>query len=798
MPGVDLVIHGHFYQPPRENPWTEVVPVEPSAAPYHDWNERVTAECYRPNGWARIVDGTGRVLDVVSNYEHLSFDVGPTLLSWLEANQPEVYQRILDADRGARRAMAQAYGHAILPLCNEADLRTQVRWGIADFVARFGRRPEGMWLPETAASEEVLACLAEEGIALTILAPSQVEAIRPLAGDEHDWRDVGGALDTSRPYRWEHPRRPGLGLVLVVYDATLSHDLAFALVPSEAIVARAEAQTRAGSDVLVCAATDGETFGHHRPFAERGIAHALAVEAERRGVGTPRLADLIEQNPPAHQARVRTSSWSCAHGVDRWQADCGCHTGGEPSWDQAWRAPLRQALDLLRDWAAKVFDGRGAKVLRQPWAARDAYVEVLLEQVTVEDFVAAHVLGDPVEALTLLEAQRHALLMYTSCGWFFNDLAGIETLQILRYAARCIDLHRELGEEPPVEELLALLATARSNRPEEGDGRAIWDRHVATSRVDAGRVVAHLSLVELLGAPTAGLRVQGEGPVAVGGYLVERGPHVLVDRGGLAVCAGEVSLTHRRTRRCSRHAHAAVHLGGLEVFGATRPLADGEGTEADLGALLGLVESGERVTTVLREIVSRFGPREFGLESALPDAADQIVAGAAAALVERFAVTIEGLHQDHAPTFAALARAGYPLPPELRAPVELAMTRRFEQLLVVAASEGDPAAFVPAVSLARAAREEGVTVGSPRTEVLLARAVERAVAEAALRADHRAVDVAVELVDLARRLGAGGRLDRAQELVFEVLVGAEDPPRHQLARLGAALDLAVEWLGAPD
>jgi hypothetical protein len=803
MTGVHLVVHGHFYQPPRENPWTEVVPVEPSAAPHHDWNERITEECYRPNGWARVVDDAGRVVDVVSTYEHLSFNVGPTLLSWLEAEQPDVYERILEADRAARRAIAQAYGHAILPLCNERDLRTQLRWGIADFVHRFGRRPEGMWLPETAVNEVVLACLAEEGIRFTILAPGQVEAVRPLAGTEDDWRDVDGHLDTSRPFRWEHPQHPGLHIELVVYDGSLSHDLAFAGVPSQALVARALAHARPGDDVLVCAATDGETFGHHHHFAERGVAYALTVEAARRGVATPRLADLIEEHPPTHQARVRTSAWSCVHGVARWMADCGCHTGGEPGWTQAWRSPLRHALDVLRDHVTDVTERAGTRMLKDPWAARDAYVEVLLGATPLDAFVAEHVTGDPVEALTLLEAQRHALLMYTSCGWFFNDLAGIETLQILRYAARCLDLLAELGEPGPEQRVLDILATARSNHPDEGDGLAIWERHVAPSRVDAGRVVAHLALVELLGdvSPGAGdgrARMRaGEDAAELGGHVVERGPHLVLDRGGLSVCAGEVTLTHRRTRRRSRHAYAAVHLGGLEVFGATRPLDVFVDVGADLDAVRRAVEHGERVTTLLREVVSRFGPREFGLESALPDAAGQIVARAAEDLVDRFAATFEQLHADHGSTFRALARAGYPLPRELRAPVEVALTRRFESLLAEAVVEGTPAAFVPAVSLARSARAEGISVGSPRTTALVARAVERAVTEAVAAATFEAIDVAVEVVDLAHQLDLSAPLQRSQELVFDALVAAGDRTDHPLSPLGAALDLAVGRLGEP-
>ena len=488
-----LVIHGHFYQPPREDPWTDKVPEQPSAAPFHDWNERITAECYRANGWVAIPGDDGADA-IVNTFEHLSFNVGPTLLSWLGAHHPDVYERILEADRSTGRAIAQGYGHAILPLCNERDLRTQVRWGIADFRHRFGRAPAGMWLPETAVNDDVLTVLAEEGIWFTILAPGQIEAVRPLDGTT-GWVTHGPAadeglgpvsaapakadpLDTSRALRWCHPERADLVVDLVVYDGALAHALAFAHPTSDDIVAAALTGVgpRGG---LLAAATDGETFGHHHPGAQVEVAHALSVGAAARGVETPRLVDLLDARPPTHEARVRLSAWSCAHGVDRWIADCGCSTGGEEGWTQAWRAPLRAAFDLLRDWGTEVMERRGGSLLRDPWAARDAYLDLLLGAVSWPDFAHAHVVGDHHLAGVLLDAQRNALLMYTSCGWFFNDLAGIETVQVLRYAARAMDLYRELGERPPEEAFVEVLAKAVSNDPEVGTGRELWADQVA-------------------------------------------------------------------------------------------------------------------------------------------------------------------------------------------------------------------------------------------------------------------------------------------------------------------------------
>jgi alpha-amylase/alpha-mannosidase (GH57 family) len=479
---VSLVIHGHFYQPPREDPWTGEVPEQPSAGPFHDWNERITAESYGPVTEIGLLD-------------HLSWNFGPTLLSWLEEHRPEVYGRVVEADQRASRGIAQGYGHAILPLCDDHDLRTQVRWGIADFRHRFGRQPEGFWMPETAVSERVLAVMAEEDVRFTIVAPTQLRAVRPLEG-EAGWLDVAGtqgepvqAFGLDRAYRWSHPARPDLSLDLVVYDGELSQRLAFGTPSSEEVVGWA--RDHAGDDGgLVTAATDGETFGHHKPGAERTVAQALMVDAPANGVVVPRLVDVLEQRPATHQAVVRTSAWSCAHGVGRWMIDCGCHTGGEPGWTQEWRAPLRNALDHLRDWAGTVMDRRGVELLDDPWLARDAYGDVVVGARSYEDFAAQFVVaeGGADDARTLLEAQRFGLLMYTSCGWFFNDLAGIETIQILRYAARSMDLYRELGEEPPVDAFLADLGRARSNDPAAGDGRRIWAELVDASRpAPAGR-----------------------------------------------------------------------------------------------------------------------------------------------------------------------------------------------------------------------------------------------------------------------------------------------------------------------
>ena len=547
-----LAVHGHFYQPPRENPWTEEIGLQPGAAPFADWNERITAESYRPNGEAEVLHD-GAVVAVVNNYEHLSFDVGPTLTSWLAAHAPDVLRRMVEGDRAGGGAVAQAYNHAILPLADEADVRTQVRWGLADFRHRFGREAQGMWLPEAAVSDAVLEILAEEGVGFTILAPRQALRVRPLlpggAADEGgEWQDVSdGSVDGRRAYRWVHPQGGGLGVDLVFYDGVLSADLAFGLGsrPASAIVDRALAHGSSGG--LVCAATDGETFGHHHRHGERALAWALPVAAPAAGLRVTNVATHLALAPPTWQVEVSVSAWSCAHGVGRWSSDCSCVTGGPGGTHGRWRAPLRAALDLVRHAGRAVYARRAPHVLVDPAAALDAYVGVLIGATPLGDFVAAHVVGGGadratvVDALTLLEQQRQAQLMYTSCAWFFWDVSGLETIQVLRYAARAMDLLAELGEHPPSDAVLDLLASAESNVVEEGSGREVWERHVVPARVTAADVARDVASALAAGGEVVGTTVAAHLVVAAWGALED------------GRWTGTIVLEHARTRRRSEH-----------------------------------------------------------------------------------------------------------------------------------------------------------------------------------------------------------------------------------------------------
>ncbi len=492
-----VCIHGHFYQPPRENPWTGKIEPQPSAGPFHDWNQRITAESYTPNSKASVLNSEGDLIRRVSNYSRMSFNFGPTLLRWMQQCAPETYSSVLAADVESRNAysghgsaIAQAYHHSILPLANRRDKVTEVAWGIQDFEWRFGRKPAGMWLAETAADVETLEVLSAQGIHYTILSPFQAEKSRPDGAQE--WGDAsGGRIDPRKPYRMRLPS--GSDISLFFYDGGIAKGVAFERLLENGDRFANRLRDGFGDDSgpqLVHIATDGETYGHHHKFGEMALAYTLQTLADDPNSRLTVYGEFLEQSPPNHEVQiVDGSSWSCPHGVERWRSNCGCHTGGNPHWTQAWRTPLRESLDWLRDALAARFERDAGEFFSDPWDARDHAVILLLDESeeTREQFFSrfsSHPLSkeEKMAAFQLLELQRHALMMYTSCGWFFNDLVGIETIQILRYAARAIELGEELFQTEFEAEFLNRLSRAKSNLPEEGDGAEIYRREVLSIR----------------------------------------------------------------------------------------------------------------------------------------------------------------------------------------------------------------------------------------------------------------------------------------------------------------------------
>ena len=532
-----VCIHGHYYQPPREHPWLGVVEPEPSAAPDANWNVRILRECYAPNASARLLDGRGRLRGVASNYAWTSFNVGPTLDAWLAGHAPGLVDRLVAADRESRErtghgnAWAQAYNHPILPLCTPRDVRTQVRWGVRTFERRYGRKPDGMWLPEMAVDVATLEALAAEGITLTMLSPHQARRVRSL-GAGTPWTDVtADTLDVRRLYRCMLPS--GGWIDVVFRDDEISRGLAFGELLRDGGLLADRLRSRLAEpdgDVMVTAATDGETFGHHHRFGEMAVAYAIDRLRERDGVTVTNPAAFRAAAPPRQEVDiVERSSWSCAHGIERWRDDCGCRVGGPPEWTQAWRRGLRVAIDWLRDELARVYETEGGRWLRDPWGARDRYIDAIVAPEQAAALVAPELRpgatdGDRVQARRALEMARHALIMQTSCGWFFDDVAGVEATLVMRQAGRAIDLARALGAWLE-DGFLQRLAAARSNVPQEGTAADVYRRTVLGRPVSFERVAATGVLLDRLGeeASLPGYEIElsaGEEEVVVG--VVER------------------------------------------------------------------------------------------------------------------------------------------------------------------------------------------------------------------------------------------------------------------------------------
>lgn len=521
-----VCIHAHFYQPPRENPWTQEIEIQESAAPYKNWNKRITDECYAPNARARILDKDLRIRKIVNNYSMISFNFGPTLLGWLEARSPEVYQSILEADQesqnlysGHGSAMAQPYNHMIMPLANSRDKLTQIIWGIEDFKYRFNRNPEGMWLPEAAVDMETLDLLAQEGIRFTILAPHQAKQVRANEGSKGTAVNEN-TLDTSRPYKLKLPS--GRTLAIFFYNNGISHKLAFGNLLSNGDNFYNNLKTKFSSDAslpeLVHVATDGETYGHHHKFGDMTLAYVLDRLQNHEAYSLTNYSEFLERHPPVEEVDIHEdTSWSCAHGIERWRSNCGCHTGGREDWSQSWRKPLRESLDWLRNKFEKKFEEELKPLVKDPWAARNDYIHLLQSSRDFDGFFSKQCFRNLSEKektkfLKWMEVQRHAMLMYTSCGWFFNDISGIETEQILRYASFSLELYSKLGEPCLEVQFLEILKNAQSNIPKWKDGKNIYEKMVESNKVSPEHIFSCGLLTHLLR--------KSEEPVAVAVHRV--------------------------------------------------------------------------------------------------------------------------------------------------------------------------------------------------------------------------------------------------------------------------------------
>ena len=812
-----VCIHGHFYQPPRENPWLEAVETQDSAAPYHDWNERVCAECYAPNGAARIVNVKNHITRILNNYGHISFNFGPTLLSWLREKAPRTYRMILEGERRSRAryrghssAMAQPYNHMIMPLANRRDRITQIRWGIVDYEKTYGAPPEGMWLPETAVDRDSLELLAQYGIKFTLLEPGQCKRVRPLRapadGKEAEWTDTLEArVDTTRPYLLRFSS--GLSIAVFFYNGPTSRAIAFEglLNSGESFAGRLKAGFKDSTEPqLVHVATDGESYGHHHKYGEMALAYAIRLLDADKTVNLTNYANFLEQFPPQHECEiVGNTSWSCAHGIERWRSNCGCN-GGKPGWNQAWRTPLREALDELRDSLVPLTEQAGAKLFKDVWTARDAYIHVLLDRSPeiVDKFFADHTSHSLTEeerlrALELMEMQRHVQLMYTSCGWFFDDISGIETVQVIAYAARVLQLARQLFKNDSLEAaFLSKMAEAKSNVPAAGDGAKIYKACVAAKELQLEQVAAHYAISSVFTpfAEEADLYC----------FRVRRISYEISTSGRGRLGVGRAHIASAITGHHQAFSFAVLHFGDQNITAAVKPYADADAKSFEAF----LVEAAAQVQRadfpeVIRLIDRYYGRANYSLISLFTDDQRRIVQVILNTTLWDIENSLATIYQDHASLLHFLSNAGLPKPPALTLAASFAINAGLRRVL-----EGDPIDQAQLRSYLSLAKADQVQLDTATLSYIADQRMKRAMVE--LQVSAGSVEILDRALVLARTLTEMPfdlNLWQAQNIWYEILrspatglsaLSDEDRPHWEtnFNELGECLSIDVESIRA--
>jgi alpha-amylase/alpha-mannosidase (GH57 family) len=789
-----ICVHGHFYQPPRENPWLEAIEIQDSAHPYHNWNERITAECYATNAASRILDEKGRIVEIVNNYSKMSFNFGPTLLAWLEDKANDVYTAILEADVASQKrfsghgsALAQAYNHMILPLANRRDKVTQVIWGIRDFEHHFKRSPEGMWLPETAVDLETLEILAEAGMRFTLLAPRQAKGVRPIG--EHAWKDVSGErIDPSMGYRMSLPS--GRQITLFFYDGPISKAVAF-----EGVLARGESMAErllsGFSDQrtwpqLVHIATDGESYGHHHPNGDMALAYALHSIESRNLARLTNYGEYLEKHPPTHEVEIfENSSWSCVHGIERWQSNCGCSSGGYPEWNQEWRGPLRHALDWLRDTLAPAFGKNAGKYLKDPWDARNDYIRVVLDRSkeSSEAFLSAHArrpLNAPerVTVWRLLELQRNAMLMYTSCGWFFDEISGIETIQVIQYAGRALQLGKQLFDGTLEPRFLELLEAARSNLPELGNGSILFEKRVKPTTVSLEAVAAHYAMSSLFEGYNDDDRIFC--------FRAERLAYETARAGRAGLVVGLVRITNEITGEADAFAFGVLHWGDHNISGCIRQTGQ-KTLDPSFSKEIFDVFSKADFPATLKRMEQQLGSASYSLKRLFRDEQRKILDIILDATLADAEAAYRQLYENYAPLMLYLNDSQIPSPKALQTAAEfilnIDMKRAFE--------EPWPKAEVIHDLLAKSIMK-GIPLNPDVLEMVIRRCFERLAAQ--LIQDPKNLPLLEAVDDLAAVVG---RLPfkvnlRSAQNIFYRLLQTVFPEMKQRSEKGD--DAASQWV----
>lgn len=778
---VFLAIHGHFYQPPRENPWLEAVELQPSALPCHDWNERVNNECYAPNSVSKVVNHKNEVMSIVNNYEYMSFNFGPTLLSWMEEFAPTAYERIIKADiksvedhNGHGNAIAQVYNHMIMPLANELDKQTQVKWGIKDFEYRFGRKPEGMWLAETAVDDDTLRVLEENGIKFTILSPFQAKCVKKI--DENNWQDVSwGNIDPARSYRYYIKSAPGKFIDLFFYDGAISKSVAFDELLTDGNKFLKRLQDGISYDrnypQLVNIATDGESYGHHTKFGDMALAFVMAMKVKDSGFTVTNYAEYLDKYRSDWQVQIKdVSSWSCSHGVGRWCEDCGCSTGGHAGWNQKWRRPLRDAMDYLRDSVTPLFKEYGQKYFKDFLSARYNYIDVILDRsiTNVKQFQQEYFLPDlseedKVNAMKLLEMQRQAMLMYTSCGWFFCEISGIETVQIMKYAARVIQLAQDFTDNDFETKYLEILSAAQSNYKEIGNGKDIYERFVKPS------VITEKQIVSLWAVSSLYEDVEDEEDVYC--YTITKKSYKKVQKGDSHFVVGHVEVQSKVTLERHNLIFALLQYTGGDFHCAIKEY-DEEYPEMQKELIRTYMVN--PLTEIIRALDGYFGKEYFTLKDIFIEERRKILQILMRERLDEFAKTYEDIYNEGKSSVLHLQALGLDIPNEFKIAAQYTLTRQFNELFTGSNGFIDEDIIQSASDINFEAKRIGITLDKTLTSKIFSKKVAQNINRLVYSMEYQQADVTHELLDTIEKLEIKADISEAQNLFYTRVVSKFD------------------------
>lgn len=770
-----LTIHGHFYQPPRENPWLEAIELQDSALPFHDWNERINKECYNPNSISKIVDNRNRILDVVNNYEHMSFNFGPTLLSWMEHFAPLTYERIIKADiesvsehSGHGNAMAQVYNHIIMPLANENDKQTQIKWGIRDFEYRFGRKPEGMWLAETAVDDETLKFLEENGIKFTVLSPYQALKFRQ-EGDK-DWQDVSwGNIDPARSYRYYIKSAPGKFIDLFFYDGAISRSVAFdeLLKDGNKFIKRLKEGISDCRDYpqLINIATDGESYGHHTKFGDMALSYVLKIRAKDEGFKITNYAEYLDKYRSNCEVDIKqASSWSCFHGVGRWKEDCGCSTGGHPGWNQTWRKPLRDALDYLRDELIVVFENEGQKYFDNVWNVRNKYINVILDRNEMnvkkfqqENFKPDLTDDDKVHAMELLEIQRQAMLMYTSCGWFFSEISGIETVQIMKYAARAMQLAARFTSKNLEEKFLEILSQAKSNIPEFGTGKDIFERFVKPSIITVKQIATLWAL--------SSLYQDFEDEENVYCYTITRKAYKKVQKNSSTFIVGHIEIQSKITLQKSNVMFALMQYAGGDFHCTIKEYSD----DAEFNRIkndLIKIYTMNTLTEIIRALDEYFGKEYFTLKDIFIEERRKILQILLKGKLEKFSQTYQEMYDEGKGSIYHLQGLGLSIPDEFKISAEYALSHKFNDIVVHSGGFVEDDLIQQATDINFEAKKIDIKLDKSPSNLVFSKKILQNINRLVHSFEIQQADVVLEIFDNVRKLELNVDIAEAQNIYF--------------------------------